>query len=53
VWNDLKSHGTGRKMIASLTQLRQMVVCHMRQLQKLPALVRSFFQAPITRYARP
>jgi len=52
VWNDLKSHSTGRKLIASLTQLRQMVVSHMRQLQKLPALVRSFFHAPTTRYAR-
>jgi transposase len=52
VWNDLKSHGTGRKLITSLTQLRQMVVSHMRQLQKLPALVRSFFHAPATRYAR-
>ena len=52
VWNNLKSHGTGRKLITSLTQLRQMVVSHMRQLQKLPALVRSFFHAPTTRYAR-
>ena len=23
VWNDLKNHGTGRKLITSLTQLRQ------------------------------
>ena len=62
VWNDLKVHGTGRRLIASptqlrsmiisLPQLRQMVVSHMRQLQKLPALVRSFFHAPTTRYAR-
>jgi len=52
VWNDLKVHGTGRQLITSLTQLRQMIVSHMRQLQKLPALVRSFFHAPTTRYAR-
>ena len=52
VWNDLKSHGIGRKLITSLTQLHQMVICHMRQLQKLQALVRSFFHAPATRYAR-
>jgi transposase len=52
VWNDLKSHGTGRQLITSLTQLWQMVVSHMRQLQKLPALVRSFFHAPAIRYAR-
>jgi transposase len=48
VWNDLKSHGTGRRVITSLTQLRQMVVSYMRQLQKLPVLVRSFFHAPTT-----
>ena len=52
VWNDLKNHGTGRKLITSLSQLRQTVVSHMRQLQKLPDLVRSFFHAPATRYAR-
>ena len=52
VWNDLKSQCTGRKVISSLTQLRQMIVSHMRQLQKLPLLVRSFFHAPTTRYAR-
>ena len=51
VWNDLKSQCTGRKVISSLTQLRQMIVSHMRQLQKLPQLVRSFFHAPTTRYA--
>jgi hypothetical protein len=39
-------------MIISLGQLRQMILSHMRQLQKLPALVRSFFHAPTTRYAR-
>jgi transposase len=52
VWNDLKAHGTGRQMITSLGQLRQTILSHMRQLQKLPALVRSFFHAPTTRYAR-
>lgn len=52
VWNDLKTHGTGRQLITSPTQLRQMVLSHMRQLQKLPALVRSFFHAPNTRNAR-
>jgi transposase len=52
VWADLKAHGTGRKLITSLTQLRQTIMAHLRQLQKLPGLVRSFFQAPYTRYAR-
>jgi transposase len=52
VWNDLKNNGTGCKLITSLTQLRQMIASHLRQLQKLPELVRSFFHAPTTRYAR-
>ncbi|HUB48681.1 MAG TPA: transposase, partial [Acetobacteraceae bacterium] len=52
VWNDLKAHGTGRKLITSLSQLRQTVLLHMRQLPKLPDLVRSFFNAKTTRYAR-
>ena len=52
VWNDLKVHGTGRRLITSPIQLRQTIIAHMRQLQKLPALVRSFFHAPTTRYAR-
>lgn len=51
VWNDLKTHGLGRKLITSPAQMRQMIVSHLRQLQKMPALVRSFFCAPTTRYA--
>ena len=42
VWNDLKNHGTGRKLITSLSQLQQTVISHMRQLQKLPDPVCSF-----------
>jgi transposase len=52
VWADLKAHGTGRQLITSLTQLRRTIIAHMQQLQKLPGLVRSFFHAPTTRYAR-
>lgn len=52
VWNDLKTHGIGRRFITSLAQMRQMVLSHLRRLQKMPALVRSFFHAPTTRYAR-
>jgi transposase len=51
VWNDLKTHGTGRKLLTSPAQLRKTIISHMRQLQKLPGLVRSFFDAPTTRYA--
>jgi transposase len=51
VSNDLKNHGTGRKLITSLAQLRQIVISHM-QAQQLPDLLRSSFRAPDTRYAR-
>jgi hypothetical protein len=51
MWNDQKTRGTGRKLIASLMQLRQMIASHMRQLQRLPTLARSFFHASTTCYA--
>jgi len=51
VWNDLKSHGIRRRFITSLAQMRQMILSHLRRLQKMPALVRSLFHAPTTRYA--
>jgi transposase len=51
VWNSRKNHGTGRRVITSPEQLQKTIVAHMRQLQKLPALVRSFFHAPTTCYA--
>jgi len=51
VWNDLKNHGIGRKVITSLTQMRQAVLSHLHQLQKLPDIVRGFFRSPTTRYA--
>jgi transposase len=52
VWNNLKNHNTGRKCITSLVQLRQMVISHMRKIQKMPSLVRSFFCTPTTSYAK-
>lgn len=51
VWNDLKNNGLGRKMLTSPTQLRQLTLAHLRRLQKLPALITSFFHTPTTRYA--
>ena len=51
VWNDLKNHGIGRKVITSLTQMRHAVLSHLHQLQKLPGVVRGFFHAPTTCYA--
>jgi hypothetical protein len=46
------AHDAGRILITSLSELRHMVISQMRQLQKLPHLVRSTFHAKTTRYAR-
>ena len=51
VWSNLKNNAIGRKTITSREELREMVVSHLRRLQKLPALVMNFFGAPTTRYA--
>jgi transposase len=51
VWNDLKNNGIGRKIITSKDQMKKEVVSHLRGLQKTSDKVRSFFQAPTTKYA--
>lgn len=51
VWNDLKNNGIGRVALTGPDHLRREVLSRLRRLQKLPALVRSFFRAPTTRYA--
>ena len=51
VWNDLKNNGIGRKVITGPDQMKREVLRHLRSLQKLPDLIRSFFRAPSTAYA--
>lgn len=51
VWNHVKNHGIGRKIIHNAQEMRRAVVKHLRWLQRTPDIVRSFFQAPETRYA--
>jgi len=51
VWNDLKNNCIGRRVLSSKAQLRKQVLSHLRKLQKIPALIMSFFQSPTTRYA--
>jgi transposase len=51
VWNDVKNNGVGRALIHSPLELTRTVVGRLRHLQKSPAIVRSFFQAPEPRYA--
>jgi transposase len=51
VWNDLKNNGIGRKVITGPAAMKREVLAHMWHLQKSPALIQSFFQAPTTKYA--
>jgi transposase len=51
VWNSLKNHGVGKCGITGPDQMKKLVVGHMRSMQKRDDLVRSFFQAPSTKYA--
>jgi transposase len=51
VWNDLKNNGVGRMSITGPEHLKHHVVGHLKQMQRTPWLVRSFFQAPTTKYA--
>ena len=51
IWNHLKNHRVGKQSIAGPDHLKHMVLSHLRRMQKLPYLVRSFFGMPETVYA--
>ena len=51
VWNDVKNNAVGRMRVEQPADLHRAVVGRLRYLQKRPNRVRSFFQAPETRYA--
>jgi transposase len=51
VWNDLKNNGIGRMSITGPDDMKRRTVGHLKSLQRNPVLVRSFFQAPTTKYA--
>lgn len=51
VWNDLKTHILGRKMITGPTQMKRIVLARLRWMKKNPNHVVSFFHAPETKYA--
>jgi transposase len=51
VWNDVKNNGVARSIVSGPKDLHRIVVGRLRFLQKSPERVRSFFQAPETRYA--
>lgn len=51
VWNSLKNTALGRRAHHDKAGLKQAAISHLRYLQRAPAKVRSFFQAPYTAYA--
>lgn len=51
VWNDVKNNAVGRSRHDGPEDLRRAVRGRLRFLQKRPDRIRSFFQAPETRYA--
>ena len=51
VWNHLKNHGVGRQPVTGPDQLKRLIISHLRKVQRLPSLVRSFFHLPETVYA--
>lgn len=51
VWSQLKHHTLGKRVVRGPDELRSAVLSTLRRIQKLPRLIRSFFQAPDTSYA--
>ena len=51
VWNHLKRHRVGKTAVTGPDDLKRKVIAHLRSLQKLPELVRSFFRERHVRYA--
>ena len=50
VWNQVKTHGVGRKVVFGPDQLKSAVISQLLKLQKLPKIVRSFFKHPDCAY---
>jgi len=51
VWNHVKNHSIGRKIVHSVGELVKAVKSELRKLQRAPEMVRSFFDHPDTCYA--
>jgi transposase len=50
VWNHLKNHGVGKRIVRSREELKRVVIGHLRLLQKTPNLVQAFFRERYVRY---
>ena len=51
VWNNLKNHGLGKRVYSSKDEMKKIAISHMRKLQHMPEVIRSFFRKPSTIYA--
>jgi transposase len=51
VWNHLKNHGIGKRVVHNREHLRELATSHLRSLARMPHRIRSFFQHPSLRYA--
>ena len=50
VWNNLKNHRVGRKMITGPDDLKQKIISCLRSLQKMPHKIKGFFREKHVRY---
>jgi transposase len=50
LWKHTKSNGVGRQSVSGPDQLKKSVISKLRSLQKLPAIIASFFRHPDCRY---
>lgn len=51
VWREVKTHGSGRTSIAGKSELKRILLCSLRRLQRMPEKIRAFFRTPETAYA--
>jgi len=51
VWNDLKHHEIGKRIVTGPDQLKRLVISHLRSLQKTPGKIIAFFLERNVRYA--
>lgn len=51
VWNNLKNHDVGKRVITGPDQLKRLVISHLRMLQKSPDIIKSFFRERSVCYA--
>jgi len=51
VWNHLKTHGVGRRIVQAKGELKAMAIGHLRSLPRTPSRLRAFFRERHVRYA--